>query len=335
MLFQKRGFTLIELLVVIAIIAVLIALLLPAVQQAREAARRSQCKNNMKQLGLGLHNYHDTHGVFPAAKLSSGAYSNANYPLVLNTTGWIMLLPYIDQAPLYNMYNFNVASSTSSWNAGRGVAGGMNDSINQPVYITNLAVMGCPSDGMEGMQYTNKPNTSDAYSSDGARRSNYYFATGELTEYNESWGYYQSTAYLHQGAFGNDGAARIRDITDGTSNTILLGESKHPKTCTCYGPYWGAGIHTATHGRTPSSATPNACGSFSVPTGIQYGAINFDNNCDGTHRQYAWQFGSYHVGGAQFLLGDGSVRFISDNVDYFNIFLWLNRIHDAKVVGNF
>src|SRR5512135_2886366 len=120
-LFQRRlrrhGFTLIELLVVIAIIAVLVALLLPAVQQAREAARRSQCKNNLKQIGLALHNYHDIANRFPAAIIGSGR-ANAQTapprgvgPTVVNTTGWVAMLPQLDQAPLYNNYNFSITSS--------------------------------------------------------------------------------------------------------------------------------------------------------------------------------------------------------------------------------
>src|SRR5581483_8700238 len=104
----KKGFTLIELLVVIAIIAILIALLLPAVQQAREAARRTQCKNNLKQLGLALHNYHDNFNTFPPGGVN-GTAATSNY----QGWGWsIMLLPQIDQAPLYNQINFSLSMST-------------------------------------------------------------------------------------------------------------------------------------------------------------------------------------------------------------------------------
>ncbi|MCA9043929.1 MAG: DUF1559 domain-containing protein, partial [Planctomycetaceae bacterium] len=104
---RRRGFTLIELLVVIAIIAVLIALLLPAVQQAREAARRAACKNNMRQLGLGLHNYHDSHGVFPSGWI--GATTGVGPDVEgMNGFGWgTMILPYVDQAPLYSQLNFS------------------------------------------------------------------------------------------------------------------------------------------------------------------------------------------------------------------------------------
>ena len=106
----KRGFTLIELLVVIAIIAILIALLLPAVQQAREAARRTQCKNNLKQIGLALHNYHDVHNGFPMGNMIPGTHG---------PTAWVAMLPFIEQAPLFNQINFSAAGS---WWFGSGAA---------------------------------------------------------------------------------------------------------------------------------------------------------------------------------------------------------------------
>ena len=119
MLKQRRrvGFTLIELLVVIAIIAILIALLLPAVQQAREAARRTECKNKLKQLGLALHNYHDTANSFPAALYSSGRYNNAAYFAnngIKNIPGWQMILPDMDQAPLYSQFDFGYSMVASN-----------------------------------------------------------------------------------------------------------------------------------------------------------------------------------------------------------------------------
>ena len=115
---SKRGFTLIELLVVIAIIAILIALLLPAVQQAREAARRTQCKNNLKQLGIALHNYHDVHRVFPPSRLNVGFHGGPVYATprparYKNATGWTLLLPFIEQGNLYQQYDHNQAASWS------------------------------------------------------------------------------------------------------------------------------------------------------------------------------------------------------------------------------
>jgi len=138
-----------------------------------------------------------------------------------------------------------------------------------------------------------------------------------------------------EGAFGNDNAASVADIKDGASNTILVGEATQQRnTSVAFGPYWGAGVHTCCHGRTSSSVAVSPCGTQNPLTGIRYGAINFDNNCNGTNQQYAWQFGSFHSGGAQFVFADGSVKFISQSVDYFNVFLWLNRINDGKNPGS-
>jgi len=319
-----------------------IALLLPAVQQAREAARRTQCRNNLKQFGLALHNYHDRSQVFPPALIMSGRYPNppttapyATVP-VLNTTGWVLLLPYLDQQSLYNLYNFSMCSSASNPAPyTRPVAGfTCNDSVNRPVYNTKLTAMICPSDPDGGQEVTSNPNTpSDFYSRNGVRRSNYLFSTGEYTDYNAS---YLGTAADQRGVFGNDGAAKVGDITDGTSNTIAIGEATSLRnTSASFGPYWGAGVHTCCHGRTPSSLAASACGSGSVATGLRYGAINYDNNCNNTFRQYAWQFGSYHTGGAHFLMADGAVKFINDNVDYYGVFLFLNRGRDGRQISNF
>jgi len=336
---RSRGFTLIELLVVIAIIAILIALLLPAVQQAREAARRTQCKNNMKQLGLALHNYHDNFGTFPPALIGSGRFCGG--AVRLNTTGFVLILPYMDQAPMYNQYNFSLPSSISvNTNGGctqPPTPGGITTSTaNQAIYQKRLTAHLCPSDPQSTNNLTNVPNTANFYEANDAARSNYLFSTGQYTDYDNNYGAIKGSSPTNVGVFGNDGAARIGDIIDGTSNTLMVGESKHLKTANVYGPYWGAGIHTAVHGRVITSTTSGStCGpsAISVPDGIRYCSINFDNNCDGTKRQYAWQFGSYHVGGAHFVLGDGSVKFLGENMDYYNVFVPASRPMDNKAVS--
>ena len=149
---RRVGFTLIELLVVIAIIAVLVALLLPAVQQAREAARRTQCKNNLKQIGLALHNYHDQCNTFPYASSVPGSYGSA--ALIKNNTGWLSVLPNLDQSALYNSVNFNAA--TGSWNnSGGTLAGGGVPVVNAAAAGTKIQMLLCPSDnGPQTFTYT-------------------------------------------------------------------------------------------------------------------------------------------------------------------------------------
>lgn len=332
---RRSAFTLIELLVVIAIIAILIALLLPAVQQAREAARRTQCRNNFKQVGLALHNYHDNFQQFPPALVSSGRCNtggSGECPTtrpVLNTTGFVLLLPYIDQAPMYNQYNLNVSSSMSS-PYGRPQAGGVaNSTTNQAIYNKKLAAYGCPSDPIGMSLQTYQANVAtDFYESNQVARSSMLFASGSFTDYSTSFG--ANIGSLDLGMFGNDGGATVAMVTDGLSNTIAVGESRQQgKTSSVYGPYWGAGVHTCCHGY-----TPNAC--YTVNAAYNYPPCAASPPTAGTIKlQYAWGFGSEHTGGAHFLLGDGSVRFIGENIDYATVFNPLNRIKDGKIIGEF
>lgn len=348
----RRGFTLVELLVVIAIIGILIALLLPAVQAAREAARRSQCVNNLKQMGIALQNYHDAIRVFPPALIGSGrmgwnaAYAPYVQNFVQNTTGFMLLTPYLEQGAIFSAYNFRISSSVSN-PVGRPFAAGVNTSDgNKALYGNSLAVFTCPSDDYPATLYVNQPDvTKQYYEANSVARSNYLFSTGHADDYSAPYTYSKNVnggnwVSLYLGVFGNDGAATLAEVRDGTSMTIAIGESKQGvrgKTCTCYGPYWGAGTHTAVHGATfyngPASMATISYGGSSL-TGqydIIYSSINFDHSLN-RHlgMQYAWQFGSYHPAGALFVFCDGSTHFISDDVDYYNAFLWLNRPADSR-----
>ncbi|MBS0205019.1 MAG: DUF1559 domain-containing protein [Planctomycetes bacterium] len=332
---RARGFTLIELLVVIAIIAVLIALLLPAVQQAREAARRTQCKNNLKQWGLALHNYHDTFNVFPPALLNSGRYNNGAYftgnNLVLNTTGWVFLMPYIDQAPAYNSYNFSNCSSQSS-PYGMPVQG--SDSVNVNIMQMHLAALECPSDPAAGNLVTSNAGvTTDYYSRNHCRQTSYLFSVGAFTDYDSP--YATKANDIRQGAFGNSGAARLSGITDGTSNSLLIGESWGGihKTSTSYGPWGLSGTHTSVHGRIYTNNGSTLTSAIASP--YTYLGINQNYTAGAVPvKSYAWQFVSGHTGGAHFLLGDGTVRFLSANLDYM-IQCQLAFIHDQLPVGEY
>jgi prepilin-type N-terminal cleavage/methylation domain-containing protein/prepilin-type processing-associated H-X9-DG protein len=206
----RLGFTLIELLVVIAIIAVLIALLLPAVQAAREAARRAQCVNNMKQLGLALHNYHSTHDTFPEVYPTRTATSKSLY----NSWGlWsphAMMLGYLEQQPLYNACNFSVINKDNN-NGAR---------INSTAISPRIMTFICPSSNLPlGSQDSGLPHTGN----------NYFASTGsslDFTEYASGIpnGLFRVTGAVEFGWMPAGAPIGIRDVTDGTSNTIAFGE---------------------------------------------------------------------------------------------------------------
>ncbi|QDV34474.1 DUF1559 domain-containing protein [Tautonia plasticadhaerens] len=333
-----RGFTLIELLVVIAIIGVLIALLLPAVQAAREAARRAQCTNNMKQIGLALHNYESSNQALPPPKIRSGSctgtYSSNTTGTILNTTAFSMILGYVEQSQLFNAYNFQQTSSNSSWYGAPGQAALAGSAfVNTTVVGSLVSSYACPSDQEARVENYDVTNFGP-YSMQEARRSNYGTATGQYTEYNCLT---PGTPSLptDRAMFYSDASTGLRDVKDGLSNTVMIGEKSQNTINWCasffyFGPYWGSGTHTSTHlvvwpptSTLAPKSTPNA------PWGNQDGTLSCEKNKRGS---YAWVMSSEHPGGINVCMGDGSVRFIKDTI---NPYTWysLQTIRGGEVLS--
>lgn len=330
--FLKRrcGFTLIELLVVIAIIAVLIALLLPAVQQAREAARRSQCKNNLKQLGLAMHNYHDTHNCFPPNQ------GNLGYP-TWGTNGkgthLVQLLPYIDQAPLYTAIDFNVVGQPFNLTLPSG----------QLFRSVSLPVLACPSDDRPTLNgdraltnYAGSIGTAWQQSNNGCNLATIVGA-GDTNGDGEDWfGNGGTTAGLVRTDYpdprGCSGMiarsawnCKLRDVTDGPSNTIMMGEIRPmcDRDFTAQGWVYSDALWMATTGPINFPTCPNDPGYNTSPCTQNGGNWNTTMG-----------FKSRHVGGAHFVMGDGAVRFLSQNVNHVT-YQKLGDRHDNQPVGDF
>lgn len=310
---RPRGFTLIELLVVIAIIAILIALLLPAVQQAREAARRSQCKNNLKQIGLAMHNYHDVFNAFPMGYSTSRPQDMA--ATELSHWGWgAFILPYIDQAPLFNQ--LQVGNVTLHAN--------LATTAGRAALTTALPAYVCPSDPGPAMNNFNQAladNPADAnaawynrnVTSNGTDRiaiakSNY--AAVACSSVSTTPPVYSVQYGPPTGIFSQNSKTNFRDITDGSSNTLLVGERAFRFDDLNVGAANALGFSsTVCTGGT--SAGIKAAGMCVL--GLAYDGINWSAN-NRVHQPRGYH--SNHVGGAHFVMGDGAVRFISENIDY-------------------
>ncbi|MHB8899514.1 MAG: DUF1559 family PulG-like putative transporter [Thermoguttaceae bacterium] len=342
---RSKGFTLVELLVVIAIIGILIALLLPAVQAAREAARRSQCGNNLKQMGIALHNYHDVHKTFPPGKANNGqCIQGCGYVTggLKNVTGWAFLLPFFEQQAAYDKYDFNVCSS-SAMNATSCFAGDLrgNDTINEPIYSARYSILECPSDDVAGQQLSFQAGQTAKYSMRNARRTSYFFSTAQMGEDNSPWPSLvnRTTPLLGLGVFANDGGASLEYISDGSSNVIAIGESiggRH-KTNANWGPWGLNGTRTCCFGRveTANGAGDQRPAALTVSaTNARDYHINSAYNNDAQGRHFAWTFSSQHPGGAQFVFADGSIHFLAETIDYLTL-ARLARIHDGEPVAGF
>lgn len=340
---QRRGFTLIELLVVIAIIAVLIALLLPAVQQAREAARRAQCKNNLKQYGLALHTYHESHKIFPTGSNQISGIGQFDWR---NYSATVMLLPYMDNGPLFKQY------------AGQCLGPPHLDATNGTAYLIGNSLKGgmtaCPSDTAPNSSFAGQGRDS---------ASNYVYCAGM----NHAW---SGTISDQNGMFNMALPVRVSDIRDGTSNVIAMseqvvgGNQSNTAASPDYSLIKQAGS-TLSSAAFPTQASVqswitacNGSGTYMTQGGAStghwwhrglvgatlfntlitpnYAAYNCNANCGGCDPNGAGlQIArSRHTGSVHVLMGDGATRAVNNQINWTT---WgnLGARNDGQQVGNF
>jgi prepilin-type N-terminal cleavage/methylation domain-containing protein/prepilin-type processing-associated H-X9-DG protein len=327
---SRRGFTLIELLVVIAIIAILIGLLLPAVQKVREAAARMKCANNLKQWGIALHNYHDVNGKFPPAGRNyawcTATATTPAHTAALNVSGLVLLLPHVEQDNIFKMYNPTVASQNYRTTGTLAGPPGAINANNAAIATMKLPIIRCPSDpGDEKLDYS----AAGHYTVDNTNsnligiKTNYDFSA-EYWEFRcDAWS--KLTAPTVRRMFGENSNSTFASVTDGTSNTVAMGETTLDNAngrCSAWA-YRGwvmIGVDIA----------PSRDGG-----GINVWASPWTNPPDAARTQVprpgkvgSWSWpGSLHSGGANFCFADGSVRFINQNTTA------ANRLAMATMAG--
>ena len=337
---NRAGFTLIELLVVIAIIAVLIALLLPAVQQAREAARRTQCKNNIKQMGLAHANYHDIYNRFPSGGgyytlgNGSGIYSGAGGGPGWGHSQWIALLPYVDQAAMYNAWNFNSphegipgwngAGQVNTWNNGKVCTGKQMNFLVCP-----SSVLPTISNNQNGAPINMAHYTGIA----GAWNTNVW--TGATNNQQPNGAFY--AYYSDEGIISSVGSKSLKSCTDGTSNTIMVGEfsdyhfdsSNQPHYDNRTDWVWGWPVGNPWYGGWMATNT-NVL--YYPPNSRVYGQPGAYGWNTQQNAMYNSPLNSAHAGGVHVLMSDGSGRFLSDNINL-NTYYYLGACADRQTLG--
>ena len=323
---RRRGFTLIELLVVIAIIAILIALLLPAVQQAREAARRSTCKNNLKQIGIALHNYHETFSTFPIGARGGRGWEASWY---------VGILPYLEQGPAFRQWNFNRSSD--------GYGGG-NTVLRRILNPLRVPVIHCPS------SVTPERRNSYEEMADYVGISGAGFGHGHRTQ--NIWRCCRCCETRVRGRrawISGDGmlvrnaALKFRDCTDGTVNTIMVAEMNgwllDRNTKRENGGSWPHGFAMGTSWGDRRIISGNSGTevdrTFNLNT-IRYvpNSTNFRRNGIARNHGQNNPLQSLHPGGVHILMTDGSTRFISDSINMLTLKNLASR-HDGAVIGEF
>lgn len=321
---SRRGFTLVELLVVIAIIGILVGLLLPAVQAAREAARRMQCSNNLKQIGLAMHNYHDTFLVFPSGCLDSTAAVSTPVDAANNNNGlgWATcLLPFIEQSPLYDQIGAETGSFGRSWQDANG-DGATNDPIASSKVVVDAYV--CPSDPMSGIN-SDKSNYG---------KSNYLAIAGHSAVQRTSTG---ADKPSQNGMFYENSKRSFRDVTDGTSNTLFVSErttqNDRADSTQCGGTAcgWAGGIWIGPRLNSGSVGWDTGVQLLDV-TNVGGGSLTYGFGRTTASWADDWTAKGCHPGGMQATLGDGSVRFITETIDL-TTYRYLHTPQDGNVIG--
>ena len=323
---RKPGFTLVELLVVLAVIGILLALLLPAVQQARGAARATMCRNNLKQLGLALHNYHDVCGMFPARQGGSGTLFDGGHRFRMS--GFVALLPYYEQQALYQQI---MEAQDRPW-------------LDTSWWNQKLAILMCPADAGDRPPAGDGPRGLTSYAFCGG--DTYLASTVSPSERTDPVLAARNLPMPNRGIFGRGSCTRIRDITDGTSNTIALGERSRPSSL------YDRGMVAVDADGDPSTFLPSACAATWAGNRYQAGTPMFDFSTSPGYRwgdgaaffqafntilppnsascliggstwpsggghfgPGIWTATSEHPGGVLVLLADGSAKMISENID--------------------
>jgi len=296
---RRTGFTLVELLVVIAIIGILVALLLPAVQAAREAGRRSQCGNNLKQIALAMHNYHDTLKLLPPGNITVGNCCGA--PSWTNC--FIAILPFMENSPLFNQYNHNQNNFHST---------------QTPVRTALVPSYQCPTDPNAAVKKIDRPESGPGSGID-YTMSSYRAVAGKYNGTNNKWDsgesmngqamFWRGPLHVVSGPHSFGGVGRthcetLASITDGTSNTMLVSEF-HTKTRPRRGTFWAYSYTSYAAGSASDQARSR------IPDYDRCTAIGGNGGADPCKRGLG---ASFHPGGAQASLCDGSVRFISNTV---------------------
>jgi prepilin-type N-terminal cleavage/methylation domain-containing protein/prepilin-type processing-associated H-X9-DG protein len=360
---SRRGFTLIELLVVIAIIAVLIGLLLPAVQKVREAANRTTCSNNCKQLGLALHQYMNNFNTFPSASMvpwwASANGDQDDYMLMEVPFGpnWaVLILPYIEQDNLFKLANVQ-SYLASGFTMGTTPAYGSVNNSWRSVGSVDIKTFQCPSDQFNKQHYTDA--RSNPASGAGWARGN-YGVTATAQDYDHvAWGRTKKytllgTVIVASPMMSANYGARVMEVSDGTANTIMLAEMRTGKTAVDPRGTWALGLPSCSivnAGRDATNPTPNnnlgdasAAGKYSFGDELEWCTSTYANptqgsidgmGCYGNSVMTSGQSRSLHTGGVNVTMADGSVRFLKNSVDQVTWNLLVSKADGLAITGDY